>query len=205
MKGSRPLTNQEISILSGCFAGRMAVRNRALFFLGANTGFRISELLSLTLGDLLDKDGAIKDRVTVARRNMKGKKSGRSVILNDKGKEAITPWLEVLRGMGVVHKDDFVFVPDSGDGVISRYHAWRILTRAYRAAGLSGKLGTHAMRKTFANNVYEHLLMRASRGEQVDPFRATSKALGHEDIKSTDKYLSFRTEDIDQSIQAAGV
>lgn len=191
--------------MSGCFTGRMAVRNRALFFLGANTGFRISELLSITLADILDKDGVVKSRITVARRNMKGKKSGRTVILNDKGKAAITPWLEVLRGMGVVHKDDFVFVPHNGAGVISRSQALKVLTRAYRAAGLTGKLGTHAMRKTFANNVYEHLLMRAGRGEQVDPFRATSKALGHEDIKSTDQYLSFRTEDIDQSIQAAGV
>lgn len=205
MKGSRPLNKQEIDKLSGCFTGRMAVRNRALFFLGSNTGFRISELLSLTLDDVLDKDGTVKSRITVARKNMKGKKSGRSVILNDKGKEAITPWLEVLRGMGVWHKDDFVFVPQSGYGVISRSHAWKVLTKAYRAAGLTGKLGTHAMRKTFANNVYDHLLIRASRGERVDPFRATSKALGHENIKSTDQYLSFRTEDIDQSIQAAGV
>jgi site-specific recombinase XerD len=40
---------------------------------------------------------------------------------------------------------------------ISREQAWRILTEAFAANELSGKLGTHAMRKTFANRMYDLL------------------------------------------------
>ena len=52
MKGTRPLDNSEIRIVSACFDGTFATRNRGLFMLGVSTGGRISELLSLTVGDV---------------------------------------------------------------------------------------------------------------------------------------------------------
>ena len=52
MKGTRPLDNDEIRQVSACFTGTYEVRNRGLFMLGVSTGGRISELLSLTIGDL---------------------------------------------------------------------------------------------------------------------------------------------------------
>ena len=47
MKGTRPLDNDEIRLVSACFTGTFEVRNRGLFMLGVSTGGRISELLSL--------------------------------------------------------------------------------------------------------------------------------------------------------------
>ena len=52
MKGTRPLDNNEIRSVSTCFTGTFATRNRALFMLGVSTGGRISELLSLRIGDV---------------------------------------------------------------------------------------------------------------------------------------------------------
>jgi integrase len=57
-----------------------------------------------------------------------------------------------------------------------------------------GKLGTHCMRKTFANKVYEKLDGRLEKVQQ---------ALEHRNINSTAQYLSFREEDIDKAILAA--
>ncbi len=59
------------------------------------------------------------------------------------------------------------------------------------------------MRKTFAAKVYQRLSQRRAAGEPVDPFRLTSKALGHKNLNSTDAYLSFLEEDIDDAILAA--
>jgi integrase len=76
----------------------------------------------------------------------------------------------------------------------TRIQAWRILQEAFAANELTGKLGTHAMRKTFANRVYEklnHDLVKSQR------------ALGHANINSTVQYLSFREEEIDAAILAA--
>ena len=48
MKGTRPLDNTEIRLVSACFDGNpFEHRNRGLFMLGVSTGGRISELLSL--------------------------------------------------------------------------------------------------------------------------------------------------------------
>ena len=52
MEGTRPLDNSEIRRVSAYFSGKFEVRNRGLFMLGVSTGGRISELLSLTIGDV---------------------------------------------------------------------------------------------------------------------------------------------------------
>ena len=62
MKGTRPLDNNEIRLVSACFTGTYEVRNRGLFMLGVSTGGRISELLSLTIGDLRSQLEQATDR-----------------------------------------------------------------------------------------------------------------------------------------------
>ena len=62
MKGTRPLDNDEIRSVSTCFTGTYQVRNRGLFMLGVSTGGRISELLSLTIGDLRSQLEQATDR-----------------------------------------------------------------------------------------------------------------------------------------------
>ena len=59
MKGTRPLDNTEIRLVSACFTGMFEVRNRGLFMLGVSTGGRISELLSLTIGDVYQNRKAV--------------------------------------------------------------------------------------------------------------------------------------------------
>ena len=61
MKGTRPLDNDEIRRVSGCFTGTFAVRNRGLFMLGVSTGGRISELLSLRVGDVWQNGKPVTD------------------------------------------------------------------------------------------------------------------------------------------------
>jgi integrase len=211
--GSRPIHKDEIKRLRSAFRGQFKWRNMLLFFLGVNTGFRISELLSLTIGDVLEEDGTIKERITVLRRFMKKTGHGernstvsRNVILNDYARQALKPWLRELQYLGYSHKTDFLFQSrTAGNKSIDRAQAWRVLRDAYRLVGMRGKLGTHAMRKTFANNVYSYFKEQAAKGEPVDVFRSTSKALGHGDIRSTDAYLSFCSEDIDDAICSVGV
>jgi integrase len=201
MKGCRPLTDQEVNLISRSFSGTFAKRNKALFILGVRSGFRISELLSLRVGDVL-QHGKIVVYVTVARAHMKKKLEGRTVPLHPEARAALSVWLEVLSRMlkGSLDPQTPVFcsrVRDVATGLrraISREQAWRILTEAFEANQLTGKLGTHAMRKTFANRVYERL------GHDLVK---TQRALGHKNINSTVAYLSFREEDITAAILAA--
>lgn len=49
MKGTRPLNNNEIRLVSACFDGTFEARNRGLFMLGVSTGGLISDVNILFL------------------------------------------------------------------------------------------------------------------------------------------------------------
>jgi len=190
MKGSRPLAQHEVAIVAKSFS---TVRDKALFVLGVKTGFRISELLSLTVGDVW-QHGAIVDRVTVQRCHMKKRLEGRTVTLHPEAKSALAAYLMARQRHGQLSPTEALFISRKGENrPISRVQAYRILQDAYDANGLQGQLGTHAMRKTFANGIYERL--------EHDLVK-TQRALGHKNINSTVSYLSFREEDIDAAILA---
>lgn len=191
MKGCRPLEEEEVEAVLAAFDGPYAARDRALFLLGVKSGFRISELLSLRLLDVM-RAGRLLDRVSVARKNMKKKVEGRSVLLHSQAKEVLGVWIEQLRGNGYMTSDTFVFQSRKGrNAAMSRVQAYRVLQEAYERAGVNGNTGTHSMRKTFANNVHERL------GRDL---LKTQKALGHKNINSTVSYLSFKQEEIDEAI-----
>jgi integrase len=192
MKGSRPLEEQEVQDVASSFAGRFALRDRALFLLGVKSGFRISELLSLRIGDVV-KNGRLVERVTVNRRHMKRKIEGRTVILNAEARDALALWIAELQEEGASRETPVFRSRKGSDQPINRKHAWRILTEAYAVNELAGTLGTHSMRKTFANRV--HVLL----GRDLVK---TQRALGHKNINSTVSYLSFLEEEIDAAILA---
>jgi integrase len=193
MKGCRPLADHEVEEILQSFGGRYAKRDRALFLLGVKTGFRISELLSLTIGDVL-QHGRIVERVTVHRRHMKKKIEGRSVPLNPQAAEAVRVWIEIMRRQGPITPKAVLFRSRKGDNQpISRVSAYKVLRQVFADNELSGRLGTHSMRKTFANVVHQKL------GRDISK---TKKALGHKNINSTDSYLSFLQEEIDEAILA---
>ncbi|MBI5240512.1 MAG: tyrosine-type recombinase/integrase [Elusimicrobia bacterium] len=191
MTGARPLTDAEVKTV----AGQLSARDRALFLLGVRSGFRVSELLSVRVQNVLDASGAVAERVYVQRRSMKGRTCGRAVVLHPEARAAIGAWISELREAGALNAAAPLFVSRKGDSQpIGRVQAWRVLRMAYSAAGVSGKLGTHAMRKTFAARVYELL------GHDLVK---TQRALGHASVNSTVAYLSFAEQDIEAAILAA--
>jgi integrase len=211
MKGSRPLTKTEVAQVEQAFTGSHALRNRTLFVLGVNTGFRISELLSLRVRDILENDGSIADRVRVKCQYMKAKKESRDVYLNSKARKALRQNLKKISSFRFVGQTtrpylDTPLFYSEGDltKAISRMQALRILRAAFDRCGLRGKLGTHCLRKTFANEIYEEALKLQGEGISIDPFRTTSKALNHKSINSTDSYLSFQQSEIDDLIEKIG-
>lgn len=191
MKGSRPLSDEEIKLVLNGFAGKYGVRDRCLFVCGIKTGFRISELLSLRIKDVRHR-GQILDTVSVQKRNMKAKVEGRTIKLNPEAQAAIRAWVDALEAKGQDDPESFLFQSRKGENrPISKVQAYRILQSAFDAYGLTGRLGTHAMRKTFADRIYTAL------GENL--FK-TQQALGHRKIDSTIHYLSFRQSEIDKAI-----
>jgi integrase len=193
MKGCRPLTDPEIALLTRSFGGPYALRDRAWFIFGLKTGFRIAELLSLRVGDVW-QHGRVVDQVTVRRAHMKQQREGRTVPVHPDAKAALATWLSYLQEQPGVTAQTYLFRSRKGTNrAITPTQAWRILREACATNELTGKLGTHCMRKTFANKVYHQL--------GFDLIR-TKRALGHQQISNTERYLSFAEAEIHAAILA---
>ena len=186
MKGARPLTDSEITlILDEGFTGQYALRNSVLFLLIVKTGLRISEALSIKIVDVLDGDH-IADRVYIHRKNTKGKVEGRSIILHPQVKAQLNLFLSSLPDTQV-----YLFESRKG-GMLDKRSAWRIDKQVCKRVGIDpNRISTHSTRKTFAGRVYDKL-----GGDIVK----TQKALGHKDINSTVQYLAVDENEIDQAI-----
>ena len=218
MAGCRPLSGDELTRLVGTCRGFWGARDRAFIILGAATGFRCSELLSLLRRDVLDSGGRVRRELTVKRRNMKKKMEARSIPLTEFARIMLRDWLLTQEAAGYVLRIDPLF-PKQGAVLMAkagrvvgvepwkRRAAWAMMRRRCRAAGITeAKTGTHSLRKSFAGAVYSDLLDRLARGEKVDPLRRVQSALGHRKIESTMQYLrSVTPEERAQSFEAASL
>lgn len=197
MQGCRPFTAEETRrILAELNRGRYPLRDRALFVLGVTSGFRISELLSLTIADVW-VDGQLLDIIRVRRSHMKRKKQGRTVATNPIAAGHLKRWIAELMNRHGAGPADVIFRsqvagPDGKPRAMSRKRAWEILKAAAHRAGAYGAIGTHSMRKTFANKFH------AMSGRDLS---RTQDALGHTDIRATKKYMSFDQADTDNTVR----
>ena len=181
MKGTRPLNNDEIRRVSACFTGTYEVRNRGLFMLGVSTGGRISELLSLRIGDVYQNGTAVTD-LLFDKAIVKGGETSRAVPVNVDGREAIDRLIAWHREKYQNTKPDrplFCSRQKSGTVPMHRQTAHDILKDAFTAAGLNGKLATHSLRKSFAQRVYE----------QSGDIFLVQELLGHKSVSTTQRYL----------------
>lgn len=183
MKGCRPLSPSEHkSVLAAC----ADARERALLVLGCATGYRISELLSLRVRDLVDPDGKPLRYISVAAGSTKTKE-GRTIILAPAAGQVVAEYIAGLR----VASDESPLFPGQHGKPLSRVQAWRIFKSLCSRAGVTGAIATHTLRKTFADRMYRAL---DGRIEKVQ------RAMGHRSITSTVAYLSFTDDEIDSAI-----
>lgn len=191
MIGCTPLSPNQFKIALGYFRGRHRWRNRALLVLGCRTGMRVSELLALQIGQIWD-GSKTRYRVYLDRRDTKGKTYGASIVLHPRAAAALD---KLIRSRGQISPGDWLFPSQrTSTRPMRRVTAWCVLHDAFVAAGVSGRSGTHCMRKTFAQNVH-----RALGG---DLFRL-AKAMRHTSPLTTLAYLSSRQEEIDRAILRA--
>ena len=193
MKGTRPLNNLEIRKVAECFEGVFAARNRGLFLLGVSTGGRISELLSLKVGDVWQNGRAVTD-LLFDKSIVKGGEVSRAVPVNRDGRlaiEALVAWhREQYR---TAHKTRPLFPSRNGRGRqrMSRRTAHDVLKAAFEAAGLNGHLATHSLRKSFAQRLYD----------RTGDIFAVQEMLGHASVATTQKYLGVNYASVREALE----
>ncbi|KEP30685.1 tyrosine-type recombinase/integrase [Bacillus safensis] len=152
-------------------------RDLVMFVLGVSLGLRISDLLTIRVGDL----------------------RGQSHLANKEGKTGKTRDIKlsttVVKLAQKLDGDDDSYVFQSRKGInkpISRVQAYRVLNAAAVRAGINIDIGTHTLRKTFGYQLY-------SKGINITRIM---KVFGHSSEAQTLKYIGITADEIDAAYEA---
>ncbi len=147
---------------------RKGIRDKAILELLYATGIKVSELITLKLGDVN----------LTARYITCGEKRERSIPLGKAAKEALEAYL-AIRDKAFVRKDtDFIFLNSTGTP-LSRQGLWKILKAYAKMAGMK-EVSPNSLRHSFA----AHMLENGADLGSIQEF------LGHVDIATTQLYLN---------------
>jgi len=193
--GCRALSNEEIDILCSAFGGKYRLRDRAIFQIGIFTGFRISEILSLKICDVL-RNGEVRESVTVNKAWMKGRKESRTTPLHSCARAAIRDWIDSLHGENQLAESPLF--PRQGTNMrLSPKTYWTILKSAASKAGVpTERIGTHSMRKSFASRMWHSPFVNGDIAKMA-------RLLGHRDPTNTLRYIEFMDGSLEMAVLAA--
>ncbi|ECD6517262.1 site-specific integrase [Salmonella enterica subsp. enterica] len=156
-------------------------RDYILFLIGINTGFRVSDILKLTVKDVKNLD-------YIRRREIKTGKNRRAPI-NDELKRALKKYIK--------GKDDKEYLiksrqrdKDGNQKAIDRSRAYVIIREAAIDCGFRDTVGTHTMRKTFA---YRHY-------RKHNNLAALKKILNHDTEEYTMAYIGLEDDYLERTI-----
>lgn len=167
-------------------------RDWAMFVLGINTGLRISDILSIRVGNVVDplfRRLHIKERVLIVE-----KKTGktRDVLLNDSARHALKKYLTASDLQYKEHSPLFPSRIGGGRLSIQRVRAWTLINNAARQSGIEEKVGTHTMRKTYGYQLYQ---------AGVDVTRIQNM-LNHSSPSVTLRYIGITRDETDAAVRA---
>ncbi|MDQ0257961.1 integrase [Evansella vedderi] len=150
-------------------------RDYFLFVMGINCGLRISDMLQLTVREVLGKQHIkIKESKTD-----KYKRFRINATLQN----------EILKYTTGMNEDDYLFPSRKGDRPITRVQAYRILNEVAAQVGLE-EIGTHTLRKTFGYHFYQ----------KTKDVAMLQDIFNHSAPSVTKRYIGISQDEIDEAI-----
>jgi integrase len=159
---------------------RSGTRNYMLFVAGINSGLRISDLLTLKVGD-------VRSKTHISLREAKTGKERRFKISPTLRRELD----EYMDGMT---DGNWLFPSRQGTKPITRVQAYRILNDAAKTIGIE-EIGTHTLRKTFGYHMYQ----------QTKDVAMLQQIFGHSAPSITLRYIGINHDMIDEAYDNFGL
>ncbi len=155
------------------------LRDYCLFTLGINSGLRISDLLKLTIADVMEK-GKPKDRIRLREKKTNKYKE---FPLSDNAKSAIKEYLKTRN----YTENEPLFISRKNKGFLLRQQAYKIINDVAKSVGIKEKIGTHTLRKTFGYHAY-------NKGYDITVIQ---KLFNHSSPSVTLRYIGITQDDLD--------
>lgn len=144
-------------------------RDKAMLELLYATGIRVTELVSLQVGDI---------NLPLSYIHCKTEKKSRMIPIGSKAKEALSDYLEQGRGELLRQNTEKCLFLNYSGKPMSRQGFWKIIKGYARLAGIEEDITPHTLRHSFA----AHLI------ENGADLHAVQEMLGHSDISTTQIY-----------------
>lgn len=207
MKGCRALSIQEIEKIKDYFSKMigsegdkrdLCLRNKTLLFFSIYSGFRISEALSVKVKDVIGVNENVSSSVYLKKENTKGKKEGRTGILNQQCRDLLKTYLEHYHLFDRIKVEPEVYLFPSSKKYNGKrsYHltsrmAGYIYEKIFNDLEMTGALATHTMRKTYASMMFKLL------GNSIYDLKV---AMGHHQLSSTESYIQANQETVNEAV-----
>lgn len=158
----------------------LGLRDKAMLELLYGSGMRVTELVSLRLGDINMKQGFVK---------CLGKGSKERIIpINSRAVHYLTMYMLQARSLLIKNdKSDILFVNHRGNA-LSRQGFWKRLKQYATDSQIYINITPHTLRHSFATHLVEN-------GADL---RAVQEMLGHSDISTTQIYTHISNSKIKQ-------
>lgn len=161
------------------------LRNYTLIIVGLNTALRINDILHLTY-DMVYCGRKVRSHIVVKERKT-GKEN--RILLNQDARAALSAYRKTLVKTSMHRKGNpYLFPSSRKEGApLSRFQAYRIISKAADMAGIEEHISCHSLRKTFGYHAWrqgaDHLLIMA--------------IMNHSSIQITMRYLCIEQDDKD--------
>lgn len=180
---------RKIATIRNLLRGERRYRDLALFVIGINTALRVSDLLTLRIGDFFDEQGEIVDKFWI-REEKYNKRN--EIVVNDSIREVLAEYRETYPDC-IQHPKGFLFfnTRQNYDEAIGRERVWQIISGVCEEVGLRGNYGTHSLRKTWGyharkSGVALELIMHK---------------LNHTNISVTMRYLGITDDELADEVR----
>ena len=157
---------------------KYGLRNSILLMISFYLGLRSKEMASLTIGDLVDRNGDLKEECMLKKHQTKRSKQRRFYLTNDKLKKVLLEYLETRKDRdGNLDLDSYLIVSQKG-GSFNPNTLQQLFHKMYQDVGIIGA-SSHSGRRTMATRCAES-------GVSI---RNLQVLLGHSSISSTALYI----------------
>lgn len=171
---------EDFAAVQNYFLERAKIRDWAMWTIGVSLGLRISDLLSLKIKSLLNDDKTFRKRLLVIEQKTS---KLNNCLITESVKSAATKLFDSLNWN--IDLEDYLFKSNKTKGKMYEEYGWKILSDAGKALNLPIVIGSHTMRKSFAN-------IAACVDKSNIDMNAITKIQGllnHSDQRVTMKYL----------------
>lgn len=151
------------------------IRDKAMLEFAYATGMRVTEIISLNIGDVNLEEGYVSCTTANKQRN---------IPLGTMSLKALKEYIEEARDILIKDENEQALFVNINGTRLTRQGFWKIIKYYKEQAHITKDITPHVLRHSFAT----HLLQNGA------DLKSIQTMLGHSDISSTQVYMQFQDE-----------